>query len=210
MVSLPQFWCFAWTGKGRYFFVFQALGAVSARFSFAGSSNQQKQRTTKLSNLFTCAKERRPSDEVCCLSHNDTRSNKVCSSSYKDNHFVFQLFWWSTLLSNSKPEMNAFTRILTQKKTTINDILKLLSKRTYLVCYYFRCHGTWVGRMEQKRRSCEYAHRWFAWQLYFSMLRARHSACDFAHACVMPGYCVDTVPCRCPDHLCGICLCLDT
>ena len=96
----------------------------------------------KLSNLFTCAKERRPSDEVCCLSHNDTRSNKVCSSSYKDNHFVFQLFWWSTLLSNSKPEMNAFTRILTQKKTTINDILKLLSKRTYLVCYYFRCHGT--------------------------------------------------------------------
>ena len=108
----------------------------------------------KLSKICTCSKERCPSDKVCFLSHNDTRLNKACCLSYKDNHFGFQLFWWSTLLCNSKPEMNAkrheFLENINTKEN--NDKWhKLLSKRTYLVCYYLRCHSTWIGLTEWSR-----------------------------------------------------------
>ena len=64
------------------------------------------------------------------------------------------LFWWSTLLCNSKPEMNAkrheFRENINTKEN--NDKWhKLLSKRTYLVCYYLRCHSTWIGLTEWSR-----------------------------------------------------------
>ena len=52
---------------------------------------QNKEQHRTAFEYFQCSKERGPPDEVCLLYHNDT----YCSS-YKNNHFVFQLFCWNS------------------------------------------------------------------------------------------------------------------